>query len=431
MTARKRAAFVCAIATVASMLAGQPAQAEAGIDYYLTPDIPAGTAPAGATEVQKVPNLKAGDTLYLSGTYKRNILVMDKEGVPGNPIRIIGDNATIDSTGNGLILMDTSYIEVGGIHATGRATNTGIMVWHDDAPGMRDIRIDNVSVEGFRNGLFAGTDSTTPTIDGLSITNSTFSKAVNNNVLTHSPIGSRGLRNVTIDNVTVHSAGGDPTLKDRNSGSGIVLGGVTDGVIRNSLAYNNGLNSSASEGPEGIWAYSSDNLTIENNVSRDNKTSGTDGNGFGFDIDVHNSVMRGNVSRNNYGAGYLVYTYGDWHTNGNIVENNRSENDNARSTHSWSPIVIAGDAGKPGKGYVSNTIVRNNTIVQRPGEKRCAVYVQGRVRNVKLDGNKRTGGTCELTNKADNPGEVAQGGDVKPFPTPIPWGSLGSGSLGF
>lgn len=425
---RKRAAVAVAAALLAAPLMGHPAQASTGTTYHLTPDVPGTVPPSGAQVVQQVPDLKAGDTLHLSGTYNRSILVMDKEGTEGAPIRIIGDNATINSTQSGLTLMDTSHIEVSGIKVTGGAGNTGIMVWHEDAPTMRNISVDNVTVEGFRNGFYAGTDSADAAIVGLRITNSTFSGAVNNNVLTHSPLGSRGLRDVTLDNVTAHSAKGDSTLTDKNSGSGVVLGGVSGGSIRNSLAYNNGLGSVANEGPEGIWVYSSDNVTIENNVSRDNKTSGADGNGFGFDIDVHNSVMRNNTSRNNYGAGYLVYTYGNWNTNGNIVENNTSENDNVRPSYSWSPIVVAGDVGSAGTGYAADTVVRGNTIIQRPGEARCSIYVQGRVRNLKLENNTRTGGTCDLTNKADNPGEVTSedGGNTPP---PATGGSLGS--LGF
>lgn len=105
--------------------------------------------------------------------------------------------------------MDSSHINIYGVGVSGGGKDVGIMVWQQKIP-MDGITVNNVSTTGFKTGLYAGTDSTTPAINNLNITNSTFSGAVNNNVHTHSPAGGRGLSNVTVDNVTAHSATGIP-----------------------------------------------------------------------------------------------------------------------------------------------------------------------------------------------------------------------------
>lgn len=65
-----RIALATSVALIATTLAGCPATAAEGADYFLTPDIPGHSAPPGAVTVDSVPrNLTAGDTLHLSGTY--------------------------------------------------------------------------------------------------------------------------------------------------------------------------------------------------------------------------------------------------------------------------------------------------------------------------------------------------------------------------
>ena len=68
-----------------------------------------------------------------------------------------------------------------------------------------------------------------------------------------------------------------------------MLGDVSNTVVEHNVAYLNG--SKGGNGGVGIWAFSSDNVTIQYNESYDNKsTRGMDGDGFDFDADVSNSV---------------------------------------------------------------------------------------------------------------------------------------------
>jgi hypothetical protein len=84
-----------------------------------------------------------------------------------------------------------------------------------------------------------------------------------------------------------------------HSGSGIVLGGVKRGMIEHSEAYESGGESDATEtgGPVGIWAWNSDQVTIQFCKAHDMATANNaDGGGFDLDGATVNSVLQYNVS---------------------------------------------------------------------------------------------------------------------------------------
>jgi hypothetical protein len=97
-----------------------------------------------------------------------------------------------------------------------------------------------------------------------------------------------------------------------HSGSGIVLGGVKRGMIEHSEAYESGDQSDAFQtgGPVGIWAWNSDQVTIQFCKSHDMATANNaDGGGFDLDGATTNSVIQYNVSWNNHGYGYQLYDF--------------------------------------------------------------------------------------------------------------------------
>lgn len=398
--------LLCGAVLASSVLAFSVTNAEAAVgrEFFLPPDSGEYSIPAGMTTINRIDSslIRAGDTIYLSENGHYNDLVIyEIQGQSRKPVTITSHGtATISpSSGNGVTIMNSSHVTLENVHVKGGSTGTGITIWQDGDTAMKDITVNSVKTEGFYTGLYAGTSATSVRITDLDILNSSFSEARDNNLITSSPTGSRGLSDVTVSNVVAHSASGDPSAS-KNTGSGIILSGVTGGVIENSHAYNNGTLSNAPEGPEGIWAYSSDNIIIRNNVSENNKTSRTDGNGFGFDIDVHDSAMTGNVSRNNDGVGYLIYTYGDWDTRNILVENNTSIHD-SRKNYSWGPITVSGGIGSSrGSGYVSDVVIRNNSITMDEADEREAIMVMSNTRNITVSGNNvtRSGGE-----KVDSP----------------------------
>ena len=127
-----------------------------------------------------------------------------------------------------------------------------------------------------------------------------------------------------------------------NSGSGIIMGGVTGGVIERSLAYDNGWLCDATGGPVGIWTYDSDSVVIQHNESYRNRTNGpADGGGFDLDQNTRNSIVQYNYSHENDGAGILLaHAPNNTNHSGNVVRYNISQNDGRKN--STGGIVIWG-----------------------------------------------------------------------------------------
>ncbi|HLL88858.1 MAG TPA: carbohydrate-binding protein, partial [Tepidisphaeraceae bacterium] len=168
-------------------------------------------------------------------------------------------------------------------------------------------------------------------------------------------------------------------------GNGIVLGSVDNGTIERCVAYNNGADYTGSEGPAGIWTYSSNNITIQYNESYNNKTQGTDGDGFDLDQDVTNSFLQYNYSHGNDGAGFLVYDSGGTTNSNNVVRYNVSENDGRTKPYGGitvgdnvdgldiygNTVYVSSAASNPVGIYINNFVgttpknirVRNNIIV--------------------------------------------------------------------
>lgn len=144
-----------------------------------------------------------------------------------------------------------------------------------------------------------------------------------------------------------------------HTGSGIVLSDVNRGMIERSVAYDNGwLCNSRQEGPVGIWAWDSNNITIQYNESYRNRVAGgKDGGGFDLDGGMTNSVMQYNYSHDNDGAGYLLaqFMYARKFT-GNTVRYNISQNDGRKN--SYGAIYMFGG--------IHNSEIYNNTIYMAP-----------------------------------------------------------------
>jgi hypothetical protein len=143
------------------------------------------------------------------------------------------------------------------------------------------------------------------------------------------------VKRVYIENCIAENNPGCPTVTDNHSGNGILLGGVSNGVIEYCEAMNNGWDMPREgNGPVGIWAYMSDSIVIQHCYSHHNKTSpkGKDGGGFDFDGGMTNSVLQYNLSAYNQGGGYGMFQYaGATEWSKNIVRYNISYNDGIKN----------------------------------------------------------------------------------------------------
>jgi hypothetical protein len=175
--------------------------------------------------------------------------------------------------------------------------------------------------------------------------------------------GQKTFRNLYIAHCVAENNPGCPEVKENHSGNGILIGGVTNGMIEYCEAMKNGWDMPRDgNGPVGIWAYQSDSITIQHCYSHDNQTSqnGKDGGGFDFDGGVTNSIMQFNFSANNEGAGYgLFQYYGASVWKNNIIRNNISYNDGRKNGQAGFLMWIAN--GSP--EIMSDCEIYENTVV--------------------------------------------------------------------
>ena len=244
-----------------------------------------------------------------------------------------GDGPAIFARNNGGIEISNLDLVGSGVAPDGTTTNTasGISFYNDSAGDLkfRHIRIRDVEVSGFgERGIAIGGYNGGSGYDDVEIERVIAHDNLEDGIEVYGPIGSTDSQtNVRIRHCVAHHQPGTPD-GDKNTGNGIVMGGVTGGLIEHCVAHDNGTNSRTSNGPVGIWTYDSANIVIQCNESHHNRTSGGDGGGFDFDLKVSDSVMQYNYSHDNAGAGFLIYgTAGQNGNNRNIVRYNISEND--------------------------------------------------------------------------------------------------------
>ena len=196
--------------------------------------------------------------------------------------------------------------------------------------------------------------------------------------------------NVVIAHCKAYDNPGDAAYTANHSGSGILLDNCRVGRIEHCEAWNNGgENGGLTGGPCGIWTHASDRVTIAHCKAYSNRTVGAhDGGGFDMDGGVTNSVIEHCESRDNDGAGYLVWNYADapFELAANAIRDCVSENDGRK--HAYGGLHIGTSGGR-----ITDILVRNCRITQSPaasGTPSC-VWVGGkRNENIVLRGNTFT-----------------------------------------
>lgn len=167
-------------------------------------------------------------------------------------------------------------------------------------------------------------------------------------------------RRITIRRCTAYDNLGDLTYTENWTGSGIILSGVTDGLIDLCTAYSNGIHNGGPNGPVGIWAYEATAVTIRRCVSYNNRTrpGSADGGGFDLDIGCRSCVIEYCIAYGNDGPGVLIFSFlTDGSHTGNVVRWNLLVG-NARVNDDIAEIYIG--------GYVSDAAVYHNTAVALP-----------------------------------------------------------------
>lgn len=240
------------------------------------------------------------------------------------------------------------------------ARTAGVLLYRD-VPGRSSyVRISDCAAEGWTVGvsiggwLGGGYDDVWVTDTSLSHNRDTGLGFFGAPFLPSAPAYAN--TNVYVGACTATDNKGNPADSRRNSGSGIVLGSVDGGLVDGCSTSANGALCTAAEGPVGIWAYDSYDVTIQSSVSFANETGGSaDGDGFDLDINCSSCTVQYNLAFDNAGAGILLYGGADTlaHT-GNVVRYNLLWG-NAKRNPAYGEVLVAGS--------VNAAEIYNNTMV--------------------------------------------------------------------
>ncbi len=350
--------------------------AAARVTYYVSAsgnDVNPGTSPGRAWKsIAKVNSrtFSPGDSILFQGgaVFSGGLYFNAADrGTAAGPITVSSygtGRATISAgNGTGIMLYNTSgyAIEALVVVGSGRTVNTGSGVKaYTDLGGnikLNFIRVSRVEASGF--GVYGITIGSWNKSTGYSDVRVTYSSAHDNGragVSTYAQ-SAYSHQDFYFGHLEAYNNSGIPGLT-RNSGNGIVMGGVSGGTIERSIAYDNGWLCDAPEGPVGVWAYDSDGIVIQHNESYRNRTNGTaDGGGFDLDQNTSNSTLQYNYSHDNDGAGFLLaHSPDNYNHSGNTIRYNVSENDSRKNSNG--AIVIW--------GRTVGAEIYNNTVFIKP-----------------------------------------------------------------
>lgn len=348
------------------------------VTYYVSEsgnDAASGTSPSTAWRTLSRVDTAAmppGATILLHGGERfagKLRLGSQDAGSASSPVTIesYGTGAAMINTrdGSGITVYDTAGVDIRNLDLAGSGKGgNGINVYSDLPAGeqLSHITISDVRVHRFNTGISIGGVHAHAGFADVRISNTTSYGNVDSGLSLFGPAfdaksPAYANKDVLLSRVVSRDNPGDPKKKTSDSGNGIVLGSVSNGLVTWSTASGNGGKGNAGEEGAGIWAYDSTGITISHNLSYGNKTANNiDGDGFDLDENTSRCVVEDNLSYANDGAGYLVYSR---HRNavdqGDIIRNNISSGDVRDRNWGYGGITVT--------GYVKDLAVYQNTVV--------------------------------------------------------------------
>ena len=412
-----------------------------GTEYYVSPSGDDGNSGKSPTEAWKTTGkvnaatFSPGDRVRFEGgaTFSGGLYFDAADaGVPAAPVTVGSygtGRATIDAgDGTGLLAYNSGGFEVRDLRfvGSGATTNTGSGIhFYTDLSGgvqLEHVYVDEVEVSGYGEwGILAGGGNGDTGYRDVRITRAVCHDSARGGIITYA--ANRNVHeDVYVGHCTAYNHAGIAGLTT-NSGHGIVLGAVDGGTVERCVAHDNGSLCDASEGPVGIWAYDSTEVTIQHNESYHNRTGGSaDGGGFDFDQNVSNSVLQYNYSHDNDGAGYLLcQSPANDNFTGNTVRYNISENDGQKNMF----------AGILTYGRVQSCDIYNNTVFT-PSNQAAVRLVTSAYDDLRFHNNLLiTENGVALVKTADTAGATFQGNNYYSSGDAfvINWGGTVYGSL--
>lgn len=374
-----------------------------GITYYIRPggnDSATGTSPTAAWRTlarASRASLRPGDRLLLLGGHSYTGQLRIGPGDAGDRSRpvLVGSygsgRATIESAGSAVVIFDTAGVRIWNLVISGRhalrSGTFGVKVDNDLRHHMlHAITISNVDISGFGAGIGIIGAHEDSGFANVRIANATLHGNMDAGLESTgppvtSPHASYAHRDIYVWRVRAFGNRGNPANTTTNSGNGIVLSSVRGATVSHCQAYDNGGRGGArDEGPIGIWAYDATDVTLTADVSHDNTSaSKTDGGGFGLDNDTSNSTMEYDLSYDNHGPGFLLYS-GPKHyqQSGNVVRFNVSYRD-GQGRHLLGGLAVV--------GRIKDAALYQNTIVLAHAGMQTALRMSGPLSNVRVLNN--------------------------------------------
>lgn len=222
--------------------------------YYVSPsgsNSAAGTSPSHAWRTLSKASsviLRPGTRVLLQGGQKFTgelRLSRHDGGSASHPVLVgsygHGRATIVERKSNAISITNTAGVVIQDLSIVGRGLaftyGLGIAAYSSVAGTSRldGLRIENVSVSGFVDGISIG-GTGTASFTNVLVSNSTLSGNLDNGMMTWGPAFDPAKQdyaneNVRVQRVTASGSHGDPHLTAHNTGSGIVLGSVRDGEI--------------------------------------------------------------------------------------------------------------------------------------------------------------------------------------------------------
>lgn len=344
-------------------------------------------------------DLAPGDTVVLTGgrPLAGSLRLTAADGGDArDPVRITGDenfpginaegHAGIDITDTSGVIVDNLAIRV---DDPGREGTNGVLVTASRGSGIhRGITLESITIEGAYQGVAVGAEQPGDGLRNVTVDRVRVTDAVRNGIITYgTPAPDFSLADVSITDSAVTGTRGIPGVQT-NTGSGIVVGSADGALVEGNEASHNGALADAPEGPIGIWTHDSRDVVIRDNVSHHNQTQWTDGGGFGVDISTTDTLVERNLSHDNAGSGFLVYTRAGGLPTGRVtVRYNASVGDAWHDQLPAAMSVLGGLTSTDPGTFVHDIHVHHNTVIPFDGTESTALLLMGTVENLTVHHN--------------------------------------------
>jgi hypothetical protein len=348
-----------------------------GTDYYVNPTT-GNNSNTGTNWAQPLQHIAAalalatpGSVIHLlpGATFSENVSI-NKSGIASLPIVLACDDpvnraiiSQASAASDGVFIYNQGWITLQNLIVTGQGggatTKFGVSAYADNGQ-YSTLTFSNLTVSGFYRGfVVGGWGATNYGFNTVSLLSCQASNNLDAGGLTYGyAIGA--LSNVVVQDCTFNNNPGDP-LQIKNSGNGLYLSAVINGLIDRCIAYDNGGAGTNVGGPAGLWCSDSRGIVIQYCESYRNKAMFRDGDGFDLDVNVTHSIIQYCYSHDNVGAGFLLNGDGYSAWNNNTVRYCISENDSTGTNQYGCLEIFCPD----GPVALANCQIYNNTFFNK------------------------------------------------------------------